>query len=507
MNKNQSNLPVLVISGASGFVGKYFLNAFCKDYFIYALARRPQQAADVSFNKNIFWIRVDIADKTKIQGIFKKISSDGDVDFFLHLAGHFGFRNNKKNSEYERTNVIGTKNILESAHHLNFKRFIFSSSLALHKISDPNRIITEDTIPDATTQYSKTKIKAEELIKTYSSNFPCTTIRFAAIFSDWCEHPPLYSFLSTWLSKRWDRRILVGKGKTAIPYLHIYDLIELYKSIFLKTESLPQFHNLIADPNHHTSHKQLFKVANNYNYHYDISPFYLPKYITLLALAIRNFGGYLINKTYFEQLWMLKYTDCIMNVDASHTHKLLAWEPTKRYSISRRLLFLIWKMKTNPIEWHRKNKIRFYAIVERQYLKIYDAMLKLRDQIVEIITKRIMSEKNAKTFTTYQKLGHNKLKHRVQYIYKMLEFDICTGDRSHILDYAKNLGEERYIEGFPAQEVINAVKLCAEVIVNHLVSEKQLRTMKHRIFDEIMLTLQMVIDEIEDTYENLSKIS
>ena len=507
MNKINSKLPVLVISGASGFVGKYFVKTFCKNYFIYALARRSQQSADVPFSKNIFWIRLDLADNLKVKNIFKKISANGNVDFFLHLAGHFGFRNKKNNPEYERTNVIGTKNILESVHLLNIKRFIFSSSLALFEISDPNRIITENSNPDSTTPYALTKKKAEQLIENYSSEFPCTIIRFAAIYSDWCEHPPLYSFLSTWLSNRWDRRILVGNGKTAIPYLHIFDLIKLYESIFAKTESLPQFHNITASPNHFTSHEQLYKMANNFNYHYDSKPIFLPKRITFFALAIRNLLKFTFGKTYFERLWMLKYTDCIMNVDASHSHNLLSWEPTKRYYINRRLLFLIWNMKTNPIEWHRINKMRFYAMVERQYLKIYDAMLRMRDQIVDKITEQILSDKNIKIFKTYQKLEFNKLRHRAEYIYKMLEFDICTGDRSHILDYAKNLGNERYYEGFSSQEVINAVKLCADVIVSHLSSETQLSSMKQRINDEIKLTLQMVIDEIEDTYEELSKNS
>lgn len=502
MDRHLSNLPVLVLSGASGFIGRYFLDALCKDYFIYALARRPQKSADVSFNKNILWNRVDIANKTDLEKIFKNISEHNKVDFFLHFAGFFDFHN-KRDPEYERTNVLGTQNVLETIQCLNIKRFIFASSLAIFDISNPERIITENSIPDATFPYAIAKQKAEKLIEKFSQYYPCTNVRFAAIYSDWCEHLPLYYFLSTWLSNNWDHQILAGKGNTAITYLHIYDLIDMIKSIFAKTDELPQFHHLTASPNQSTSHKQLFQIANSYNYYYNTKPICLHKFIAFLGLLIRNSIGYLFKKEYFERLWMLKYTDCIMNIDASNTHKLLSWKPKKRYIINRRLLFIIWRMKTNPFEWHRKNKMRYYAVMERQYLKIYETMTDLRNEIIEKTMNQILSKDKSYEFVNYQKIPLQTLKHRIDYIYKTLEFDICTGDRSHILDYAKNLAEERFLEGFPKHEVINAIKLSAELIFTSLISKKQLSNMKQRIYDEIMLTLQMVIDEIEDTYENL----
>ncbi len=506
MNKRPSHLPGLVISGASGFIGRYFINALCEDFFIYALARRPQKASDVPFHNNISWIRVDIANKVDTERVFRLIAEHGDVDFFLHLAGYFDFHK-MHGPEYKHTNVLGTQNVLESASRLNLKRFIFASSLAIFEFSDPSRIINEDSIPDAIFPYAKTKYEAEQLIRKFSSQFPCTIIRFAAIYSDWCEHLPLYSLLSTWLSDRWDHRILAGKGNTAIPYLHINDLIKLFCIIIHKTSQLPQFHIAVASPDQFTSHKELFHIAYTYNYYSDVKPIYLPKWLATIGLAFRNLWGAIVGKRPFERLWMLKYIDLQMKVDASQTRQLLSWEPTRRYMINRRLLFLLWKMKTNPFEWHYRNKMRYYAATERKYLKIYEFMLKLRKQIIAETINRLLSAENAHKFQTYQKLDMKKLTHRVEYIFKMLEFDICTGDRSNILNYARNLAKERDLEGFPVREVIDAVNLTANVIIEFLLSKPELTAMRQRIYDEIKLTLQMVIDEIEDTYERLSRNS
>lgn len=504
VKKRSADLPVIIISGASGFIGRHFLNALCEDFCIYALARRPQKTSDVPFHENISWFRVDIANRTDLDRVIYKISENGKVDYFLHMAAFFDVQN-MHDPEYKRTNVLGTKNILEAAAKLNLKRFIHASSLAIFEITDPLRVIKEDSTPDATFPYAKTKRKSEQFVKEYSAKFPCTVMRFAAIYSDWCEHLPLYSFLSTWLSKGWDHRILAGKGSSSIPYLHVKDLVKLFYCIVNKTASLPRFHNVTASPDQKTSHRELFQIANTYNYYYDIKPIFLPKYLAAIGLAMRILIGHITRKPPFERLWMIKYVTLQMNVDASHTRELLSWEPTKRYIINRRLLYLIWQMKTNPFEWHYRNKMRFHAVAERQYLKIYELMLKLKNSIIKETTWRILSPKNTVQFPTYQKFSAEEMIQRVEYIFKMLEFDICTGDRSHILDFARILAKQRYKENFPAQEVMNAVDQTAKVIIEFLLQEAELHVMKQRVYDEIMLTLQMVKDEIEDCYERLAE--
>ena len=505
MKEQDSQLPVLILTGASGFIGRHFLISLCDKYYIYALARRSQKSADIPSHKNISWIRVDIGNEREIKRVLNKISLNGGADYLLHFAGYFDFHN-KNAPEYTRTNISGTKYILETAGKLNLRRFIFASSLAILDFSDPARIIDEHSVPDAVYPYAISKIAGEKLVEKFSATIPSTVIRFAAIFSDWCEHPPLYSMLCTWFSRRWDHRILAGKGNSAIPYLHINDLIHFLQCLLNVDSSLPRFHVLNASTGNCTSHRELFKTACAYNYFQTIKPIFLPKWFITVGLLAMNFTGVITGKKRFERLWMMKYIDKQLRVDSSQTKRLLNWEPQKRFTISRRLLFMIAKMKSNPYGWHYRNKVRIsYAEMERPYIKIYEAMLNVKDDVVDKTLKQLISSKNAAKFSTYQKLKYESLSHRVEYIFKMLEVDVCTGDRSHILDYAQNLAEERFIEKFPSDEVINAIKLTANVVIDTLLAEESIKEMKQRIYDEIMLTLQMVMDEIEDTYERLSK--
>ena len=52
-------------------------------------------------------------------------------------------------------------------------------------------------------------------------------------------------------------------------------------------------------------------------------------------------------------------------------------------------------------------------------------------------------------------------------------------------------------------EVVRALKLTADTIVQVLLKVPELNSMEQRIHHEIMVSLQMVIDIIEETYETI----
>lgn len=200
MNLYNRNRTVL-ITGATGFVGRHFLDNIKDEYKVYALARRSRIVTHIPYHKNVQWLQCDIANKSRLNEVKKFLVEHGGIDYIFHLAAYYDFTY-KDNPEYDRTNVEGTKNILELAKDLDVKRFVFISSLAACEFPQEGEVITEKSPPDATFAYARSKKIGEELTQEYSNYFPCTIIRLAAVFSDWCEYAPLYKFLTTWLSKK-----------------------------------------------------------------------------------------------------------------------------------------------------------------------------------------------------------------------------------------------------------------------------------------------------------------
>ena len=240
-------LPRIVITGASGFIGRNFVETYQDEYQIFAIARRSQQEVGIPRHKNITWFLVDVAEPENVRDAMDEIQAGGGADYFIHLAAFFDF-SNEPNEEYERTNVHGSKLIFEAASKLGLKRFIFASSLVVSEFPQDGDRLTEESSLDADFPYAVTKIAGEAMAKEWSTTYPCTVVRFAAVYSDWCEYGPLYKFLDTWSSRSWKSRVLGGQGESAVPYIHIVCLVRMLKTILDKTEKLKPFDVLIASP-------------------------------------------------------------------------------------------------------------------------------------------------------------------------------------------------------------------------------------------------------------------
>ena len=102
-----TSLPSLIITGASGFIGRYFLEFVKEQYTIFAIARRSEKEANITEHQNIHWIQWDIAHSAQIREVFNEIHRNGGADFLLHLAAFYDF-SYSEDIAYQRTNIEGT---------------------------------------------------------------------------------------------------------------------------------------------------------------------------------------------------------------------------------------------------------------------------------------------------------------------------------------------------------------------------------------------------------------
>lgn len=499
-------LPSIVITGASGFIGSYVLDYLKEDFLIFAVARRSRKEANIPYHPNLHWLQCDISNWSTVNKAAEYINKNGGADFILHLAAFYDFTY-KDNLAYQIVNVDGTKNMLEFASRLNPKRFIFASSLAACKFPTNGNLITEKTSPDANYNYAVSKKAGEMLVEKYSDQFPCSVIRFAAVYSDWCEFAPLYKFLCCWLSKKIESRVIGGRGESAIPYIHIRDLCQMLQIIMAKTKTLSKFNIFNASPNGSTSHNELFQISTRYYFGEAIKPFHLPKYLVYPALVVRRFLKIfrLTTKEPFEQFWMIQYIDKKLNVDSSYTQSILGWQPTARYHLKRRLLFLLEKMKSHPDEWRLKNEATLKRITHRANLMIYEKMVDQKDVLLARINEILLVENPKEFFTKYKEMPLNEFQCYTSTVYHLLLATIKSSDRSLLLKYIDDIAIRRFAEGFEPSILCGTLKIFSDVIINHLSAYKELSKIKQELYDNIGLSLQIAQDEIEDLYDNLVK--
>ncbi len=444
---------------------------------------------------------MDIGDFSNLQDVVESINRYGGAEYVLHLAGYYDFTM-KDHPAYELTNVAGTRNVLKLAQYLGIKRFIFASSLAACRFGkDPGHLLSEQSPPDANYPYAVSKRKAEEMIRHYSAMFPCTILRFAAVYSDWCEYPPLFVFLTTWLSKKWNARILGGKGESSITYIHISDLLKQINTILEQSDNLPQLVTYVSSPNGTVTHTELYEAATKYFYGKARKAIKMPKFIALPGIIARTFIGDLIGEKPFERPWMIKYIDRKLVVNAKQTYYALDWKTSSRNDILRRLLFMIENMKNHTVDWTVKNETAMYRITERFNVAAYEALMRHREFIIAKMTEHVHKEENRERLEHYNSMDKLVLKWYITMLYQLIATSIKVGDRILIRKYVQAIALRRYKSGFRVDEVKVFLEDFERIIKSELLIDPISQENRLQLFNAISIAIQLSIDEMEESFE------
>jgi nucleoside-diphosphate-sugar epimerase len=115
-----------------------------------------------------------------------KLGHIGPIDALIHLAARPGVMASFENSAlYTRVNLIGTQAVLDLAHTLKIKAFVFASSSSVYgNMPVP---FYEDCFPRPLSPYGTSKLAAEQLVQIGAkrSGFGAVSLR---IFSAYGEH-------------------------------------------------------------------------------------------------------------------------------------------------------------------------------------------------------------------------------------------------------------------------------------------------------------------------------
>lgn len=173
-----------LVTGGAGFIGSHLSERLSSEGFkviildnldpFYPIEIKRKNLHDLSRFPNLKFIEGDICDLDLIE---REIPEAPDV--IIHLAAKAGVRPSIDDPvSYQRTNVLGTQNLLEFARLRGTKQFVFASSSSIYGVS-PDVPWREDVAtPQPISPYASTKISGELLGHVYSHLFG---VRFIAL--------------------------------------------------------------------------------------------------------------------------------------------------------------------------------------------------------------------------------------------------------------------------------------------------------------------------------------
>jgi len=168
----------LLVTGGAGFIGSNFIRCIIRKYPHYKVinldkltyAGNLDNLKDIENNSNYTFIKGDICDR----GIVDKLSKDVEAIVNFAAQSHVD-RSIIDASDFIRTNIDGTYNLLEATKRHNISRFIQISTDEVYGLIDEGSF--KETSPlSPSSPYAASKAAADMLVHSYRVTFNLPTI-------------------------------------------------------------------------------------------------------------------------------------------------------------------------------------------------------------------------------------------------------------------------------------------------------------------------------------------
>jgi nucleoside-diphosphate-sugar epimerase len=208
--------PIALITGATGFLGGHLARRLSEDgqYEVRALVRESSDS-DALQQLGVDLAVGDLKDRSSLQAAVSGAS------IVYHLAANFRTEH-LTHDDMWRTNVEGTRDVLEVSREAGVERFVHCSSVGVHGAID-NPPGNEETAFDPGDRYQATKAEAEILATKFGMehSLPVVIFRPAGIYG-----PGDLRFLKLFKSIKSGVFRMIGSGRVLYQMVYVEDLVD-----------------------------------------------------------------------------------------------------------------------------------------------------------------------------------------------------------------------------------------------------------------------------------------
>src|SRR5574344_408101 len=218
----------LLVTGGAGFIGSnfihYWLNKYPEDYIInldlLTYAGNLENLTDIENNPNYKFVQGDICDASLVDSLVK------EVDVIVHFAAESHVDRSILNSaDFIKTNVEGTRVLLEAAKNNGNKRFHhISTDEVFGALSFDAPKFNEQTPYDPRSPYSASKASSDHLVRAYyhTHGLPITISNCSNNYGPY-QHPEklIPRFITNLIEGK--KVPVYGEGKNIRDWIHVED--------------------------------------------------------------------------------------------------------------------------------------------------------------------------------------------------------------------------------------------------------------------------------------------
>lgn len=221
----------ILVTGAAGFIGSKASELLLQkgqpvcgvdnlnDYYPRAL--KHHRLEQLKTHKKFEFIQADIENEADLNTLFKKYR----FETVIHLAARAGVRASISDPyRYEKTNILGTLNLLECMRRYGSKKLVFASSSSVYA-GTPAPFKETAAIHTPLSPYAATKLAGEHLCYTYHHLYgiDMSILRFFTVYGP-AGRPDMSPFKFTRLIAEKKQIEIYGDGNQLRDFTYIDDI-------------------------------------------------------------------------------------------------------------------------------------------------------------------------------------------------------------------------------------------------------------------------------------------
>lgn len=159
----------ILVTGGAGYIGSFMTKALLDRGDAVTVFDNLERGHKEAIDPRAKFVKGDIKNNKDLEYLF----ANNSFEAIMHFAGLIAVGESEEKPElYYQNNVIGSKNLFETALNIGrVKKFIFSSSAAVY--GNPTQVPIPESHPkNPTSEYGKNKLAVEEILLNFQKDNP-----------------------------------------------------------------------------------------------------------------------------------------------------------------------------------------------------------------------------------------------------------------------------------------------------------------------------------------------
>ena len=343
--------PRVLVTGSSGLIGSSVVRNLLDAYQVIG----GDLKGDTHAEPEMEFICLDLTDDESIELAIERIRRvyGPQLASVVHLAAYYDF-SGEPSDKYEQVTVRGTQRLLDALQTMEVEQFLFSSTMLVHRPTDPGQPINEEWPLEAKWDYPQSKIDTEAVIRDHRGSIRAVSLRIAGAYTDTCDSIPIAHQIERIDQRLITSQIYPGDISRGQSFVHLDDLIVAIRRTVDRRQQLPEeCALLIGEPETYSYDQLQRELARLLHGEDDWETHKVPK-------AVAKSGAWVQDKIPgmeepFIKPWMIDMADDHYELDIGRARQLLGWEP--RHRLIDTLPSMVAALERDLAGWYKHHKM------------------------------------------------------------------------------------------------------------------------------------------------------